>query len=530
MTDEELSIRQRLKDDLEHYAKKCLKIRTKAVNGATGSIQPFRLNSTQRLVESRLNEMMKKKGRVRAIILKARQTGISTYIQARYYHKITHNKGLLAMILTHQDRATQNLFDMTKRFHDSCPDLVKPTTKAANAKELYFDKLDSRYQTATAGSKEVGRSDTVQLFHGSEVAFWPNADTHMQGLGQAISAADGTEAILESTANGVGNLFHKMWKAAELGDSDYEAIFIPWFQHEEYTLKCPLDWACPEEFKEYGRLYGLSKDQVYWAYNKNRELAVSMSSPVDELCWKFRQEYPANADEAFQTSGGNPFIPTDLVLRARKNSIVPSGALVLGVDPARGGGDKTGLVDRQGRKMGVHICKRVDSDNLMVTCSLIVDYYKKHKPKKIIVDVTGLGAGLYDRLIELIPANVVIGVNFASQASRPEIYKNMRTELYGELLDWFSTEAGVDVPDSDELQGDICAASWGNGATHTNSAGQVQLESKDKIKTRLSFSPDLGDAAALTCHTAANEIVAASKPNISAFMNPPRVSGGWGAI
>lgn len=526
----ELSIRQKLKDDLEHYSKKCLTIRTKDTSAGGGAIQAFRFNSTQRIVHEKLNQQLEKKGKVRAIILKARQTGISTYVQARYYHKVTHNSGMLAMILTHLDDATQNLFMMTKRFHDNCPDPVKPTTRAANAKELYFDKLDSRYKTATAGSREVGRSDTVQLLHGSEVAFWPNAETHIQGLGQAISSSDGTESILESTANGVGNLFHKMWKAAERGEIEYEPIFIPWFQHEEYRAAPPAAWNIPEAFAEYEKIYDLDRPQTYWAFCKNKELAVSTSSPIDEVCWKFKQEYPANSDEAFQTSGENPFVPTEMVLRARKNTVEPQGALILGVDPARGGGDKTGLVDRQGRKLGVNICKRFDNDNLMVTCAAIVDYYKKYKPKKIIIDVTGLGGGLYDRLIELVPSRVVHPVNFASTANQPEKYKNRRSEIHGELLEWFQCEAGVDIPDSDELQGDICAPVWGNGATHTNSSGQLCLEPKDRIKSRLYFSPDLGDAAALTCALPMDDVPDEVEFDVNNFMAPVRVQGGWGAI
>jgi len=109
-----------------------------------------------------------------------------------------------------------------------------PISSAPNASELYFDNLDSGYRVGTAGTRGVGRSATLQLFHGSEVAFWPHAETHAAGVLQAVADEPGTEIILESTANGVGNLFHKMWRDAETGANDYIAIFVPWYWHEEY--------------------------------------------------------------------------------------------------------------------------------------------------------------------------------------------------------------------------------------------------------------------------------------------------------
>src|SRR3546814_17873500 len=110
---------------------------------------------------------------------------------------------------------------MVQRYHEHCPELVKPSTSAANAKELYFDKLDGGYQVATAGAKATGRSMTVQYFHGSEVAFWPFAADHAAGVIQAVPDIAGTALILESTANGIGNYFHQQWQRAEAGQSAY---------------------------------------------------------------------------------------------------------------------------------------------------------------------------------------------------------------------------------------------------------------------------------------------------------------------
>src|SRR5262249_57447358 len=136
--------------------------------------------------------------------------------------------------LTHEDAATQILFEMVERYHENCHPLVKPSTGAANAKELSFDKLDSGYKVGTAGTKGVGRSSTIQLFHGSEVAFWPHAETHAAGILQAVPDIPGTEVILESTAPRLGNFFPQTWPDAEPGDNDFVSIFVPRFFHHQY--------------------------------------------------------------------------------------------------------------------------------------------------------------------------------------------------------------------------------------------------------------------------------------------------------
>jgi hypothetical protein len=495
LSDREKAVRQKLKDDFEHYAPRCLSIRTKS-----GEVRPFKLNRSQVHLHNRLQAQLRDKGKVRALVLKGRQMGISTYVAGRFYWRISHRKGVRAFILTHLDTASDNLFGMAKRFHESCPELVKPLTGKANAKELSFLALDSGYKVATAGSAEVGRSETIQLFHGSEVAFWPNAQNHSAGIRQAIANVAGTEDIRESTANGIGNPFHAEWKAAERGDSEYEPIFLPWYWHEEYATEPAAGWIAPAAWDEYQTAYELQPAQTYWAWLKNRELAVIAGGSPDEPCWQFKQEYPANADEAFQTSGAQAFIAPEVVLKARKAKASAFGPLILGVDPARGGGDKTALIDRQGRVMGANVCKRLDNNDLMATAGEIirmVPALKEKNLRKIVIDTTGLGAGLYDRLKEQL-GHLVLGVNFGSKAHAERKYRNRRAEIWDLMREWFDDEAGVQVPDNDEFQGDICAVVLGKGATGFDSSGRLILESKEHIKERLGFSPDYGDAGALT--------------------------------
>ena len=87
---------------------------------------------------------------------------------------------------------------------------------------------------------------------------------------------------------------------------------------------------------------------------------------------------------------------------------------------------------------------------------------------------------------------------------------------------WYDDPAGVQVPDDDLFQRDECSVMVGKGATKFDSSGRLLLESKDHIRERVGFSPDIGDAAALTFAIDFNEVVDASDERY----RPYRGSGG----
>ena len=482
--------RQQLKDDFEFYARNCLKIRTKHEG-----LQDFYLNEAQLYIHSRLEQQIKDTGRVRAILLKGRQQGASTYVGGRFIHKTTHNKGVRAFILTHDGESTNALFEMTERYYENLPLFVKPATSAANAKELHFGLLDSGYKIGTAGNKAVGRGQTIQYFHGSEVAFWMNASEHTKGIMQAVPDAQGTEVIWESTANGVGNFFHEQWKLAEKGQSEFQAIFVPWFWQSEYQKKLPEGFKLTKEEEALTKQYKLSSEQMFWRRMKVAELTTD---GVDGNK-AFKQEYPMNAAEAFQVSGGDGLITSEQCMKARKEQVNGSGAYVVGVDPSRGG-DRFAIIRRQGRKLygmesyigeqcnalakNVAICKKI----LDTKCPIA-----NKEPDMMFIDY-GAGADLVDRLHELGYKKRVKSVHFGSTPLNPERYINKRNEIWQELAAWLTDETlPVQIPDDDEMQADLCASpySWDNKERKV-------LWKKDRIKKEYGFSPDYGDAAALT--------------------------------
>lgn len=467
---------RRLQQDYEYYAPRVLRVKTKA-----GQIVSFKFNAMQRKIHAMLEGQLQATGMVRALLLKMRQGGGSTYIGGRYYHKTSMRSGKKAFILTHEQAATDNLFDITERFYDN-DTVIHPNAGAANEKSLYFDRLDSGYAVATAGTKAVGRSSTVQLFHGSEVAFWPNAKDHLAGLGQTVPEEPGTEIILETTGNGF-ETFHEMWQLAESGASKYLPIFVPWFMAEDYAKPVPPGFKFSQEELEVQELHKLTPEQMYWRHRKIIDDFLG-----DETL--FQQEYPATANEAF-VNFTESYLRTIDVLRARKTQIdTPYGALMLGVDPSRFGDDSTALVWRQGRKAGRY--ERLYSQNTMEIANRIARYIREDNLAKVFIDIVGLGVGIYDRLIEQGYGGIVVGVGAGNEASDKNKWFNKKSEMWFLMNEWIK-DGPVQIPDTDEFQSDLQAPKYSY-----NSNQQLIIESKESMRKRQVRSPDLADALALT--------------------------------
>ena len=482
MTNSEREILQRLKDDFPHYAIKCLKIRTKA-----GCIEPLKLNKAQEYIHNKLQAQLAETKKVRALILKGRQQGCSTYVGARFYHKVTQNFGIQAFIMAHEKDATDNLYAMARRYYEHTPDIIKAAVFKSNAKELVFGALDSGYKLGTAENKKVGRSATIQLLHGSEVAFWNNADEHAKGLLQAVPDGDNSEIILESTANGVGNFFYQEWQKAESGESDYIPIFVPWFWQDEYKRSIDDDFAITPEELELSNLYKLTYEQIYW----RRRKIIQLSANGIDGEKAFKQEYPCNPNEAFQLTGEDSFIDSDIVMRARKAQGVEGyGPLLVGCDPARFGDDRTSIAIRQGRK--VLSLQSYSKKDTMEVAGILYTLINKENPAKVFVDVGGLGAGVVDRLKELVNPDIVIAVNAGDKPLDADRYRNKKAEMWATMKDWLN-QFPCKIPDDNELHADLCGIKY-----KFDSNTRLVMESKDDMKKRGVRSPDCAEAMMLT--------------------------------
>ena len=481
---------QALRRDLALYAGLCLKIRDKA-----GRIAPLELNPAQRRVHARLEAQRARTGKVRALILKARQQGFSTYIQARFFWQMTRRRGLQAFILAHEQDASDNLLSIVRRFVEHAPAGLAPSVGADSRAEIRFDRLGGGYATGAAGARATGRSRTVQLLHGSEAAFWKTAADHFAGVLQAVPDLPGTEVIIETTGNGPSGEFHDRWGRAEAGIGDYEAVFVPWFWTPEYRRAPPEGFTLDAEEAGYAALHGLDLGQMAW----RRAKAAELKDPL-----LFMQEYPATPMEAFQATAHDSFIPAELVLRARKATAEALGPLVLGVDPKREGSDRFAMAWRQGRRV-----LRVTSDpqpvDAVTAAGRIKTAIDADQPAAVFIDVGGPGGAIGDILKgwgEPYASRVKL-VNFGSapveaerilaDGSRRPGPKNRRAEMWEKSLQWLKDPAGADVPDLDSLQADACAPGYGYDLQQ-----RLVLESKERMAARGARSPDEWDAVALT--------------------------------
>src|SRR5262245_48230078 len=165
----------------------------------------------------------------------------------------------------------------------------RPSTGVSNATELIFDKIDSGYLVSVATHEGAGRSATAQLLHASEAAFWENPPAQMAALLQTVPDMDGTEIIIESTANGY-NDFHSLWRKAEAGESEFLPVFLPWSLDAGYARAVDTDFKMDSEESKLAELHKLTPQQIAWRRNKISQLGSAEF---------FTQEYPLNSAEGY---------------------------------------------------------------------------------------------------------------------------------------------------------------------------------------------------------------------------------------
>lgn len=307
------------------YIQRFLRIRTK-----DNTVVPLIFNPPQQRLYEAIRQQWSQGKPVRIIILKARQMGFSTVVDAMLFWLAATAAYTECMIIAHKDEATRNLFRMIQRFYELLPEPLKPMTRSSNAQELTFDKplrdksdrrgLGSRIRCATAGGSGVGRSYTLRAVHASEFAFWPGDKLEtLTGLVQAVPDRPGTMIIIESTANGY-NEFKKLWDdavaAQEKGTDGYIPVFFPWSEMPDYRRKPLPGFRRTRQEQELAQVYGLDDEQLAW-----RRWCIATQCQGDEDL--FRQEYPSSPDEAFIATGRCVFDKPSLVLRRRQVQKLP---------------------------------------------------------------------------------------------------------------------------------------------------------------------------------------------------------------
>lgn len=271
------------------------------------------MNYAQRDFIARCEQQLRTSGQIRICVLKARQIGISTIIEAIAFTLSMMFDNFHSKIVSHEDKSASSILAMTKRYWSTYPFKDFHTEKYNGRTHLAWSS-GADIDIATAKNLGAGRSQTIQLLHASEVAFWPDPKTLMTGLQQAIPTYGLTAVFLESTANGVGNYFHKTCNSAMRGESEFEFVFYPWYEHPEYTAAfIPEEQAraitldnLDDEEERLREKFGVSDARLMW-----RRWAIINKCQGDLNI--FHQEYPATPHEAFVSTGRNVFPLGDMM-------------------------------------------------------------------------------------------------------------------------------------------------------------------------------------------------------------------------
>ena len=243
-------------------------------------------------------------------------------------------------------------------------------------------------------------------------------------------------------------------------------------------------------------------------HNRMRESWVTrrwscIDSPLvsDEFVDEMRERYGAESNAFkvrvlgdFPESDDDVLIPYHLIDDATKRDIeVDMGVgAVWGLDPARFGSDRTALCKRVGSVVTeVTSWRQLDT---MATVGRVKAEFDalppSLRPREIMVDSIGVGAGVVDRLRELgLP---VRGINVSESPSMGQTYANLRAELWNKTKGWLEGRS-CKIPEDDQLVAELSAVRY----TFTSS-GKLQIESKERMKARGLPSPDLADALVLT--------------------------------
>ena len=284
------------------FARESYRIRNKL-----GVVVPMELQPAQLKLDA-LIERCRAQGRpVRIICLKARQVMVSYGIAAQFHQGIAFSEGQKALVVAHEDKASKNIFSYYQQLHDGYQqfrgvfNLRDVDNNAPTAGKLTYEG-GSYVQVSTANNLKTGRSFSLRFLHLSEYAFWRDAKTLMTGLMQCVPDDKETMVLIESTANGVGGDFWQRWQDANdpSSGSEWIPMFFAWWEHPEYTRPIndipAFQKSLSREEQELIETYGLKIAQIHW---RRWCIKNNCGGSVDT----FKQEFPANPQEAFLFSG-----------------------------------------------------------------------------------------------------------------------------------------------------------------------------------------------------------------------------------
>lgn len=272
-----------------------------------GNLTKFKQNSPQRKFDDVVNKQVLAGKPIRVCLLKARQWGGSTKFQGHLFRDCMLRKFRSSMTIAHDLDSARHIREMSERFYVYYPGL-KPPRKRESDKWWKFQHqekgkpADSHYRIDTADELSTGHSLTMHNLHLSEISLWRNAGELVKGLFPTVPKSPDTMILMEGTGSGVGDYWYDFCNAARAGDTDWEFLFVAWFEIEEYVqnFESGKDKALFEKHLDSEeRLLldaGASLEALSWRHHK---IKSDFKGDIDS----FNQQYPSDPDIAFLSSG-----------------------------------------------------------------------------------------------------------------------------------------------------------------------------------------------------------------------------------
>ena len=315
------AIRERVRNDFPFWAENFAHIVDKRAEKVLLKLKPGQLELDRQLEAQRAAGKPR-----RAIVLKARQLGFSTYTQAKLIHECTLHERVDAAVVAQDTKTGDKLYRIGERIYTGLPkdaELKPKLGRHRRSKFLHFagDEMwqegeafpDSTYAVDTAGEYDAGRGVTPTRMHLSEIAFWPQILQKLTALLQGVPDTPDSLVVYESTANGY-NAFKDIWDDAEEGRSDFVAFFWPWWKETEYALAFASETEREAfEIGDARNPYAEEEPQLVDRFELSPEQLNWRRSTIANKCGGdiriFHQEYPSSPEESFIATGQKVFDP-----------------------------------------------------------------------------------------------------------------------------------------------------------------------------------------------------------------------------
>lgn len=313
---------------IEKYAK---------INTKDHGVQNFKLNRGQRIVHGLVQKYRKLNKPVRLIILKARQVGISTYLEALIFWKMRFWKHTEGRIVSFENGSAGKIFNMTELYYESLPEHLRPPkyrrTKGMlimgnpdESTRLYHPGLMSGVEIGTAKNVHIGRGSHYQCVHLTEVALWQDAYTTTRSILQCVPTQAETYAFIESTSGGAeGYFYDEFMRARDRLDGlsggdmpEWYPVFLPFWLDYEDGLTDEEAMQIAESSDEYEKSLKNRFKSITWGHISWRRTKIATDCNGQKAI--FDLEYAPTVDEAFAAAGQTVFDKASL-LYFRENTV-----------------------------------------------------------------------------------------------------------------------------------------------------------------------------------------------------------------